>query len=116
MGPARRPIEERGLSRRELLRVGAIAGGAVVAGSLVGCDRSRLGGRDEAQQSLQEASHKETDMTVTTAKPVGTDIRPFRVNVPEADLEDLRARIAATRWPEKETVVDHSQGVQLAMM
>ena len=55
-------------------------------------------------------------MTVTTEKPVGTDIRPFRVHVPEADLEDLRARIAATRWPEKETVVDHSQGVQLATM
>ena len=36
--------------------------------------------------------------------------------LPEADLEDLRARIAATRWPEKETVEDDSQGVPLAMM
>lgn len=43
-------------------------------------------------------------------------IRPFRVNVPEADLVDLRRRIAATRWPEKETVADPSQGVQLATM
>ena len=33
-----------------------------------------------------------------------TAIRPFRVNVPEADLAELRRRIAATRWPEKETV------------
>src|SRR6202034_2407626 len=41
-------------------------------------------------------------------------IRPFRVNVPEADLVDLRRRIAATRWPDKETVTDQSQGVQLA--
>jgi len=41
-------------------------------------------------------------------------IRPFRINVPEEDLADLRRRIAATRWPEKETVADQSQGVQLA--
>ena len=43
-------------------------------------------------------------------------IRPFRVNVPEEDLVDLRRRIAATRWPERETVADQSQGVQLATM
>jgi pimeloyl-ACP methyl ester carboxylesterase len=45
-----------------------------------------------------------------------TSIRPFRVNVPEADLADLRRRIKATRWPEKEPVADFSQGVPLAMM
>src|SRR3954469_18129012 len=45
-----------------------------------------------------------------------TAIRPFTIEVPEADLEDLRARIAATRFPEKETVDDLSQGVQLATM
>ena len=43
-------------------------------------------------------------------------IRPFRINVPEEDLADLRRRIAATGWPEKETVTDASQGVQLATM
>ncbi len=43
-------------------------------------------------------------------------IRPFRVNVPEAELTDLRRRITATRFPEKETVADFSQGVQLAVM
>ncbi|HVG55834.1 MAG TPA: alpha/beta fold hydrolase [Vicinamibacterales bacterium] len=41
-------------------------------------------------------------------------IRPFRVNVPEAELTELRRRIEATRWPEKETVPDQSQGTQLA--
>jgi pimeloyl-ACP methyl ester carboxylesterase len=41
-------------------------------------------------------------------------IRPFQIQVPEEDLVDLRRRIAATRWPEKETVADPSQGVQLA--
>jgi pimeloyl-ACP methyl ester carboxylesterase len=43
-------------------------------------------------------------------------IRPFRVNVPEADLADLRRRVKATRWPDRETVTDDSQGVQLATM
>ena len=41
-------------------------------------------------------------------------IRPFRVNVPEADLTELRRRVNATKWPERETVGDASQGVQLA--
>jgi pimeloyl-ACP methyl ester carboxylesterase len=41
-------------------------------------------------------------------------IRPFRIDVPESEIEDLRRRIAATRWPEQETVADQSQGVQLA--
>ena len=43
-------------------------------------------------------------------------VRPFRVDVPEEDLDDLRRRIAATQWPEKETVADESQGVPLATM
>src|SRR6478672_5488739 len=43
-----------------------------------------------------------------------TAIRPFQVNVPEAELADLRRRINATKWPERETVADTSQGVQLA--
>ena len=43
-------------------------------------------------------------------------IRPFQINVPEEELVDLRRRIAATRWPERETVTDPSQGVQLATM
>src|ERR671936_2771499 len=42
--------------------------------------------------------------------------RSFQIQVPEEDLVDLRRRIAATRWPEKETVADASQGVQLATM
>jgi pimeloyl-ACP methyl ester carboxylesterase len=43
-----------------------------------------------------------------------TSIRPFHVNISEEALVDLRRRIAATNWPEKETVTDASQGVQLA--
>ncbi len=43
-------------------------------------------------------------------------IRPFRIDVPEEALVDLRRRIAATRWPERETVADATQGVKLATM
>ncbi len=52
--------------------------------------------------------------------PMGTAgqdaIRPFRIEVPEDELVDLRRRLSATRWPERETVADDSQGVRLAMI
>src|ERR687884_81484 len=51
-------------------------------------------------------------MTQATGK--GAAVRPFRIDVPEEDLDDLRQRIEATRWPSKELVEDRSQGVQLA--
>jgi pimeloyl-ACP methyl ester carboxylesterase len=53
-------------------------------------------------------------MSDMTEKSAGATIRPFQVNVPEAELTELRRRINATRWPERETVTDASQGVQLA--
>jgi len=52
----------------------------------------------------------------TLAANEDSAIRPFSVHVPEADLADLRRRIAATRWPTKELVGDRSQGVQLATL
>jgi Epoxide hydrolase N terminus len=56
-------------------------------------------------------------MAVTTDKSsTATAIRPFEVGFPEAELTDLRRRIAATRWPSKELVADRSQGVQLAAL
>jgi pimeloyl-ACP methyl ester carboxylesterase len=57
-------------------------------------------------------------MTMTTLADVveATAIRPFQMDVPEAELTDLRRRIDATRWPEREPVPDASQGVQLAVI
>src|SRR6202167_5854228 len=62
-------------------------------------------------------------MTQTSATHRGKEqpadknaIRPFHVNFPEAELTELRGRIKATKWPERETVADASQGVQLATM
>ena len=58
-------------------------------------------------------------MTEATLTQPGTEqtsaknaVRPFHVHVPEAELTELRRRINATKWPERETVTDTSQGVQ----
>jgi hypothetical protein len=54
---------------------------------------------------------------MTTGQQSGgdtTSIRPFQVNFSDSELAELRKRIAATRWPDRETVADQSQGVQLA--
>ena len=63
---------------------------------------------------------QEAIATVTrpdTARPASPDaIRPFQVHITDEALADLRKRILATRWPEKETVADESQGVPLAMV
>ena len=53
-------------------------------------------------------------MTDTLTKVAGKGIRPFKVSIPDAQITDLRRRIKATQWPERETVTDASQGVQLA--
>src|SRR5271169_5378699 len=64
----------------------------------------------------------DTNAVVVAAAPAtrqaaeDPSIRPFTVSVPQAKLNELRRRIAATQWPEKETVADESQGVQLATM
>jgi pimeloyl-ACP methyl ester carboxylesterase len=79
--------------RRRFLRNTALAVGAAQFGITV---------LTEAQPE-SVAPAKEPDM-----------IRPFHVSFPEADLADLRQRVKATRWPERETVDDDSQGVQLA--
>src|SRR6185436_16161573 len=55
----------------------------------------------------QQSSEQSTDKNA---------IRPFQVNIPEAELTELRKRINATRFPEQEPVADASQGVQLATM
>jgi pimeloyl-ACP methyl ester carboxylesterase len=80
-------------SRRGVLAttaaVGALAAAAWVTTGICGGAQAEGAGRNEA-------------------------IRPFRINVPQEALDDLRRRIAATRWPDRETVNDRSQGVQLA--
>src|SRR6267154_4239307 len=66
-------------------------------------------------------TQREDSMTQTIATPQDSKqaadknaIRPFQVTFPESDLTELRSRINATKWPERETVTDATQGVQLA--
>ena len=87
------------LSRRRFV---SVAAAAVAAGSF-----SRLAFAD-------------TNQAITDAAQAGSGdksaIRPLRIHAPESQLVDLRRRIKATRWPDRETVSDDSQGVPLALM
>ena len=53
---------------------------------------------------------------MSAATQASTDVRPFRLDIPEEKLDDLRKRIRATRWPSKELAADRSQGVQLGAL
>jgi pimeloyl-ACP methyl ester carboxylesterase len=74
-----------------------------------------------APHLMQAQARKETIVTTTTSAPMRTQtdaaspdaIRPFTVHVPDEALADLRKRLAATRWPDRETVQDRSQGARL---
>jgi hypothetical protein len=68
-------------------------------------------------QVQTDAASRQARAVPASREAVGDDaIRPFRVRVPDADLADLRRRLATTRWPDKETVADQSQGAQLAKL
>src|SRR6185503_256067 len=74
-------------------------------------------------KSIAIQDEEENNMTQTSATQVGSEqtadntaIRPFHFEAPQADLTDLRKRISATKWPERELVADATQGVQLATM
>src|SRR5262249_35328062 len=57
---------------------------------------------------------EDTIMSDTTTSSAKTAVRSFRVGVPQDEIDELRRRIDATRWPSRELVTDRSQGVQLA--
>ena len=65
--------------------------------------------QEEQPMTTAVATHEDTTKLADTAA-----IRPFKAQVPEAELSELRRRINNTKWPERETVTDTTQGVQLA--
>jgi pimeloyl-ACP methyl ester carboxylesterase len=87
------------LDRRRFVR---LAAASAVTGSL---DLSSFLKRSAAMTAIAEETPR-----------IGADIRPFTVHFADADLADLRRRVKATRWPDRETVADTTQGVQLATM
>src|SRR3984957_1601573 len=85
--------------------------------------RAGLSAQADFSPSVQACLSGRTIMSAGSSSPArsaaaseGSAIRPFRDNVPEAELAELRRRIKATKWPDRETVTDASQGVQLATM
>ncbi len=89
-------------TRRSFLATSAAAG----AISLLG-----LAEPTNARAASSHPAHTRSNSAIGDSS-----IRPYRISVPQAELVDLRRRIAATRWPEKETVSDVTQGVQLATL
>jgi pimeloyl-ACP methyl ester carboxylesterase len=90
-----------GLNRRRFCGAAALTAAAFPLGLVSGAKNA------QAMDLTEVAQQTGSDQTV---------IRPFHANVAEADLTDMRSRINATRWPERETVTDTSQGVPLAVM
>src|SRR6185295_19505703 len=70
-------------------------------------------GRD-APTRRRRSCHQRPRSAVMSVTTDATAIRPFRIEVPEEQLAELRRRLAATRWPSSELVTDRSQGVQRA--
>ncbi len=94
-------------TRRGFFATSAVAGAAGFS-LLSGTELARAGGSPEADAQAAAAYPPKP------RAPTGdTAVRPFRVHVPEAVLADLRRRVKATRWPDRETVSDLSQGVRL---
>jgi Epoxide hydrolase N terminus len=67
-----------------------------------------------AFNSLRRSSDSSKEVVMRGTGETAVEIRPLHVEIPEEELDDLRRRLAATRWPSKELVADRSQAVQLA--
>ncbi|CAH1202305.1 hypothetical protein PAECIP111891_02134 [Paenibacillus allorhizoplanae] len=78
--------------------------------TVCGTNANAKGGNPEANPQKSETNQKDINKLPTDKNA----IRPFHVNVPEAELTELRRLINTTKWPDKETVLDQSQGVQFA--
>src|SRR5271154_4779104 len=82
------------------------------ASKVIGQDRHQLLGK--AAMTIATVSSASLAATLPTAAAGKGEIRPFRVKFAEEMLVDMRRRINTTRWPDRETVTDESQGVQMA--
>ncbi|OOG18774.1 multidrug MFS transporter [Sphingobacterium sp. CZ-UAM] len=66
--------------------------------------------------SIPTIASAQNNKTTSTVSKTDTSIRPFKINIPQSKLDELKRRIAETRFPDKETVNDESQGIQLAQL
>ena len=91
--------------RRRFLGAAALSLAAAEFGMMGSANAQQYGGSSSKGAAAVPAKAGAAD---------DTSIRPFHVSIPEADVADLRRRVAATKWPERELVADATQGVQLA--
>jgi pimeloyl-ACP methyl ester carboxylesterase len=100
-------------SRRRFLKTSSMLG--LAAAFSMNMDERTAEARTGSNE--REASVYETNAPLQASEPADKSaVQPFRIDVPEPELVDLRRRISNTRWPERETVTDESQGVQLETM
>jgi pimeloyl-ACP methyl ester carboxylesterase len=112
-------LKDKPFSRREFLKLlgaGSLSLGLGVFGisNILKNFREVSAINETALPVLSGNMSTNQNITNNMNKMNNKDIRPFHVNIPEEELVELRRRINSTRWPEKETVMDQSQGVQLA--
>src|SRR5262249_38297918 len=100
---------KKGDSRPRLSRRNLIVMSGFSAGTTLLARRPLFADQNEIMSTTDN-----TKGEYTMAQANANAVRPFTINVPEAELTDLRRRINATRWPEQETVADQSQGMPLA--
>jgi pimeloyl-ACP methyl ester carboxylesterase len=119
MSDGKDSLKDKPISRREFLKLmGAgslfLGLGAFGIPNILKNIREASAINQTAPPILQENMSTNKNITNNMNNLNNSDIRPFHVNIPEEELIELRRRINATRWPEKETVTDQTQGVQLA--
>jgi hypothetical protein len=108
-------LKDNQISRREFVKL--MGAGSLFLGLGAFGISNVLKNIREASAQGANATNATNATAASTAPPSNNlDIRPFQVNVPEEELTELRRRIKATRFPERETVTDASQGVQLATL
>jgi pimeloyl-ACP methyl ester carboxylesterase len=103
--------------RRQVWRHPLTITATVIGCSVIALAASRPPHQERTMTSAMTTSTTSTATRTSMAMDSASEaIRPFRVRIPDADVADLRRRLAATRWPDKETVSDASQGAQLARL
>ncbi len=100
-------IENAGQANTGRRRFLGVAAGAVIA--------TQLGISGRAQATAPEGTLPVRSASSGPGKQIN-GVRPFRIEVPQKEINELRQRVKMTRWPDKETVADRSQGVQLAKL
>jgi pimeloyl-ACP methyl ester carboxylesterase len=100
-----------GISRRRLFEMAGVSAGAALVAGLP----AFAGKLSSSEATFARGARTGVTPVPKTSGAAADDqtIRPFHVSFPDADLVELRHRVVATRWPDKETVTDDTQGVQL---